>query len=148
MITLLNHLTIHQAFPFNDAHIHERLILFDIYRFCHVQLPYRIVIAGNQFIHHILRQIIHIFHTVFCRRRRNRNYINTLLHMKLAGLAIGQSVIIINTIGNITVLLGFQNHQSTFDRVDCSGIDLNKVSLLNRNLTNQFSPLALFNHVL
>ena len=57
--------------------------------------------------------------------------------MKLTGLSIGKSVIVIHTIGNIAVLLSFQDHQAALDRVDSSGIDLDKVPLLHRYFTDQ-----------
>ena len=52
--------------------------------------------------------------------------------MKLPGLAVLQSVIVIKPIGNITVLLGFKDNCSTFNSMYCARLYKKEISLLNR----------------
>ena len=66
--------------------------------------------------------------------------------MKLSRPAVLQSVIIVHTIGNIAVLLCLQDQKPALDGVDGSRINLYKISLFHRNLTDKFAPASLVDH--
>ena len=57
----------------------------------------------------------------------------TLLDVQRPGLAVRQPVVVIEPVGHIAALLGLQNQRSPFDGVEATGVDLEKVSLMNGN---------------
>lgn len=57
-----------------------------------------------------------------------------LFHMQLSRLPVGQPVVVVNTICNITALLGFENQSSSLDGMDASRIDLEEVAFFTGTL--------------
>ena len=68
--------------------------------------------------------------------------------MQLSGLAVTQSVIIIHPVGNIAALLGLKKQCTALNGMYGTGIDLDKVTGLNGDLTDEFPPSALMDHLL
>ena len=64
-----------------------------------------------------------------------------LFHMQLSRLPVRQPVVVVNTICNITALLGFENQSSSLDGMDASRIDLEEVALFHRNSADKCIPL-------
>ena len=80
---------------------------------------------------------------LFKRRLDGRN---ALLHVQLPRFSIGQSVIVVDTICNITALLGLQNQSPALNGMDTSRIDLEEVAFLHRDLADKFVPLMAADH--
>jgi len=83
----------------------------------------------------------------FCRLKRCHNCVNALFHMQLSRFSVGQSVIVIYTICNIAVLLCLQNHCTSFDCMQTSRIDLEKISFFHICHTDKFIPPSLTDHL-
>ena len=67
--------------------------------------------------------------------------------MKLSRLAVCESVIIVYTVCDVTVLLGFKNHAAACDCVHCARVDLDEITLFDRDIADELVPSALMNHV-
>ena len=87
-------------------------------------------------------------HTVLCGFCGNRDHIDTLCDVQLSGLAVTQSVIIIHPVGNIAALLGLKKQCTALNGMYGTGINLDEVTGLNRDLTDEFFPSALMDHFL
>ena len=137
MASLCNRDAVHRALSLQDAHIGEAAAKILLPVSCHLHLVHCIISAGDQV----------IFLTVVCVSRKHRllvpvlhkrgpDHINALLYMELSG----KSVIIIDTVCNITALLGLQYQRSALDGMDASRIDLEEIPLLNRDLADELIP--------
>ena len=78
--------------------------------------------------------------------KRRLNGRNALFHVQLPRFSIGQSVIVVDTVCNITALLGLQNQSPALDGMDASRIDLEEVAFLHRDLADKFVPLMAADH--
>ena len=67
--------------------------------------------------------------------------------MKLSRLAVCESVIIVYPVCDVTVLLGFKNHAAACDCVHCARVDLDEITLFDRDIADELVPSALMNHV-
>ena len=67
--------------------------------------------------------------------------------MKLSRLAVCESVIIVYTVCDVTVLLGFENHAAACDSVHRARVDLDEIALFDRDIADELVPPALMNHV-
>ena len=68
--------------------------------------------------------------------------------MQLSGLAVAQSVVIIHAVSDITALLGLYEKNSSLDGMHGTGIDLDEIPGLNRDLTDELFPLSFLDHLL
>ena len=103
MIAFFDHLSVNEPVAVDDTHNEEWIILCGGKWCIYINFPYFVIIAGNQQFH----WCIHSFYllcgedAVFYGLGWNSNHINALVYMKFSWFAVGKSVIIIDTIGNI-----------------------------------------------
>ena len=68
--------------------------------------------------------------------------------MQGAGIAlIVQAIVIVDAVGDVAGLLGFQNQRAGLDGVHAAGIDLEEVALVDGDLVEQVAPAALVNQL-
>ena len=90
---------------------------------------------------------VKLFMLCHCRFKWCLNNVNTLLYMKCSRLSILQTIIVIYTICNITVLLSLKNQSSTLNCMNTAWIDLEEITLLYRNLADKFFPALAADHL-
>lgn len=147
MVALLDSLTIHSALSVKHTHIKEWMTLFKLQLTIKHKLINLIILTLNKLVPLILWEIVCVHDTVLCGLCLNRDDINALIHMKLSRLAVCKSVIIVYTVCDVTVLLGFENHAATCDSVHCARINLDEITLFNWDIAYELVPSALMNHV-
>ena len=113
----------------------------------HINTVYGVVRAADQLLDRIVL-FLRVYHTVLCGFGRDGNDINTLGDVQLSGLTVTQSVIIIHPVGNIAALLGLKKQCTALNGMYGTGIDLDEISGLNRDLTDELFPLSFLDHLL
>ena len=139
--------TVQGAFSLYHAHKDERLILPGLHTVFHINAVYGVVRALNQLLNGIVL-LLGMHHTVLCGFCGNRDHIDTLCDVQLSGLAVTQSVIIIHPVGNIAALLGLKKQCTALNGMYGTGINLDEVTGLNRDLTDELFPLSFLDHLL
>ena len=113
----------------------------------HINAVYGVVRALDQLLNGIVL-LLGMHHTVLCGFCRNGDHIDTLCDVQLSGLAVAQSVVIIHPVGNIAALLGLKKQCTALNGMYGTGIDLDEVTGLNRDLTDELFPLSFLDHLL
>ncbi len=147
MVALLDSLFIHSALSVKHTHIKEWMTLFKLQFTIKHKLINLIILTLNKLVPLILWEIVCVHDTVLCGLCRNCDDINTLLNMKLSRLAVCESVIIVYTVCDVTVLLGFENNTATCDSVHSARVYLDEIAFFYWNVADELVPSALMNHV-
>ena len=59
-----------------------------------------------------------------------------------------EPVIVIDSVGDVGILLGLKDKKTALNSVNRTRIYLNEISLMNSNLTDKLAPLAISDHLL
>ena len=138
--------TVQGAFSLYHTHQYKGLILPGLHAMLHINAVYGVIRTEDQLLDRIVL-FLGMHHAVLCGFGRNGDNIDTLSDMQLSGLAVTQSIIIIHSVGNVAALLCLKKQCTALNGMYGTGIDLDEVTGLNRDLTNEFFPLALMNHL-
>ena len=147
MIALLDSLSIHSALSVKHTHIKEWMALLKLQLTIKHKLINFIILTLNKLVPLILWEIVCVHDTVLCGLCRDCDDINTLIYMQLSRLAVCESVIIVYTVCDVTVLLGFKDHAATCDSVHRTRVDLDEIALFDRDIADELTPPALMNHI-
>ena len=140
MIPLADVRSVNTSLSLQDRGCQERILLRKRSLAVHVQLKDTVLITGIDLIQCILRQILRGFHAVPGIPLRHADHVQALLNVQLPLLSVLKPVIVIKPVGDIAVLLGFQNQGVSLDGMYRAGIDLKKIPLPDGNLPDQFPP--------
>ena len=112
-----------------------------------LEFLYGIKWAGFQML--LIRRLCMVrFSLILCRYKGGLDHVQAFLYMEHSGRSVPLSVIIVHTIRYITGLLRLQNHSTAFDSMNTARIDLEEISLMNRDLTDQLRIISLLHHLL
>ena len=137
VITLLYSVSIHCSTSRNYRHDKEWLVAhIQLCLSLNIQLVYCVILTAYKLTEFICLICLDTYNAVLNRLCRNCYNIYALLYVKISRLSIAQSVIIINSVCDVTVLLCLKKCNSTLDRVYCTRIYLNEIPLLNRDLSD------------
>ena len=125
----------------------ERIRLLKLSLPIHFHVEYLIILTLDEFLQFVGLRFPSLDHALGHRCCRHFDDIETLLYMKLTRFAVGKTVIIIDTIGNITVLLCLKNCNSTLDCMHGTRINLDEITFLYRDFTDQLTPASVVYHV-
>ena len=75
------------------------------------------------------------------------DHVHTLAQMKVPGLSVLETAVIVETIGGVAVLLDLQKQGPFSDRMDRAGGDVEKVAFMNRELPEQIIPPSFPDHL-
>ncbi len=147
MIPLFDFGAVNTARPLHHAENTKWLLHNKIRPAVYQEPVHRIVGAGNQVLFYRAGKLLPRAVRTYIPMRA-ANHIHTLFKMQLARFSIREAAIVVEAVGDITVLLSFKNQCPALDRMHRARKNLEEISFFYRNHADQIFKTPLLNHLL